>query len=253
MNLYISQLPVDVDEDKLLNVFSPYGNVTQHKVLKYPNGVSKQQGFVKFDSVSAAEYAVKALNGYVFPGTTVGISVKYSEEKKPKIPVQFPSQPFVVRNRSSFAQRGAMGQLGVPSMGMGMGTTTMGMSNPTAYGYPGYTAPVQTYQQQSSVFNPMLNRGVTYPQTTATPAHGANENNLFICHLPPSADDALLYRLFSPFGAILNAKVVIDPNTNTTKGYGFVKYSDYYSAVNAIKSMNGYALENKFLQVTFKK
>ncbi len=43
------------------------------------------------------------------------------------------------------------------------------------------------------------------------------ESTLFIYHLPPSADDALLYRLFGPYGPILSVKVVKDKD-GTPKG-----------------------------------
>jgi RNA recognition motif-containing protein len=42
------------------------------------------------------------------------------------------------------------------------------------------------------------------------PNSGPPSNNLFVYHLPHSADDALLYKLFSPFGAILQVKVMRD-------------------------------------------
>ena len=44
------------------------------------------------------------------------------------------------------------------------------------------------------------------------------ERNLFIYHLPGEANEALLYKLFSPYGAIESVKVATDPQTNTCKG-----------------------------------
>jgi len=73
--------------------------------------------------------------------------------------------------------------------------------------------------------------------------------NLFIYHLPSNSDDALLYRLFSPFGAIESVKVIKDPVTNACKGYGFVKMVNWSDASTAIQSLNGAKVGEKYLQV----
>jgi RNA recognition motif. (a.k.a. RRM, RBD, or RNP domain) len=40
---------------------------------------------------------------------------------------------------------------------------------------------------------------------------------LFVYNLPPDADEGLLYRLFGPFGAISDVKVMREPSTNRCK------------------------------------
>jgi hypothetical protein len=47
--------------------------------------------------------------------------------------------------------------------------------------------------------------------------------NLFINHVPLDMNDAELLSLFSPFGDIDSAKVMVDLQTGQSKGYGFVK------------------------------
>jgi ELAV like protein 2/3/4 len=85
------------------------------------------------------------------------------------------------------------------------------------------------------------------------PAPMGQEANLFIYHLPPDTDDAYLYRLFGPYGAIESVKVIRDPTTIVCKGYGFVKMMNWIDAWNAIQSLNGYRVGDKYLQVSFKK
>jgi len=75
---------------------------------------------------------------------------------------------------------------------------------------------------------------------------------VFIYNLPPEADDALLYRLFGPYGGIASVKVVREPIQGKCKGFGFVNYMKYEDAQNAILGLNGAQLGQKFLQVSFK-
>lgn len=49
--------------------------------------------------------------------------------------------------------------------------------------------------------------------------------NLFINHIPLDMNDAELLSLFTPFGDIDSAKVMVDLQTGQSKGYGFVKVS----------------------------
>jgi len=74
--------------------------------------------------------------------------------------------------------------------------------------------------------------------------------NLIINYLPQSFTENDVMRHFSPFGLINQCKVVRDFRTGKSKGYGFVKYADEKSAVNAIKELNGFPIENKRLKVT---
>eukprot|EP01133_Synstelium_polycarpum_P017350 gene17350-20700_t len=82
---------------------------------------------------------------------------------------------------------------------------------------------------------------------------GKDPTNLYVYNLPSDADDALLYRLFSPSGAIASVKVVKDPITQACKGFGFVRMVNMPDAINAINSVNGTSVEGKVLQVSFKK
>ncbi|KAK2975807.1 hypothetical protein RJ640_022824 [Escallonia rubra] len=81
------------------------------------------------------------------------------------------------------------------------------------------------------------------------PLKDYDETNLYIGYLPPTLDDDGLIRLFSPFGAIVMAKVIKDRISGLSKGYGFVKYSDVQQANSAIASMNGHRLDGRTIAV----
>ncbi|KAM9365732.1 ELAV-like protein 1 [Pholidichthys leucotaenia] len=75
---------------------------------------------------------------------------------------------------------------------------------------------------------------------------------IFIYNLGQDADEAMLWQMFGPFGAVVNVKVIRDFNTNKCKGFGFVTMTNYEEAAMAIHNLNGYRLGDKVLQVSFK-
>ena len=81
---------------------------------------------------------------------------------------------------------------------------------------------------------------------------GPEGANLFIYHLPASVDDDSLCRLFSPYGEVLSAKVIVNKRTDESKGFGFVSYTTEAAAELAIGEMNGYQIQNKRLKVQLK-
>ncbi|KAK2197073.1 bifunctional RNA recognition motif domain/WW domain/Nucleotide-binding alpha-beta plait domain superfamily/WW domain superfamily/RNA-binding domain superfamily [Babesia duncani] len=76
--------------------------------------------------------------------------------------------------------------------------------------------------------------------------------NLFIFHIPNSWDDTQLAMHFTPFGNLVSAKVQRDASGNNA-GFGFVRYDNPDSAAAAVRLMNGFATDSKFLKVEFKK
>ncbi len=75
---------------------------------------------------------------------------------------------------------------------------------------------------------------------------------LFVYNLPLDfIDDNILWQLFCPFGAVQNTKLIKDQERRS-KGFGFVTMTNYDEAVVAIQALNGYVLQDRILQVSFK-
>ncbi|KAL3133214.1 hypothetical protein ABBQ38_007101 [Trebouxia sp. C0009 RCD-2024] len=86
---------------------------------------------------------------------------------------------------------------------------------------------------------------------------GANElgqqlghSNLYVKNLPANVDEPALWQLFSRCGTIEAARVVRS-KAQASKGYGFVKFQHVQQAVDAIRTFNGFALNNHPLEVKF--
>ncbi|KAG9449496.1 hypothetical protein H6P81_009461 [Aristolochia fimbriata] len=66
------------------------------------------------------------------------------------------------------------------------------------------------------------------------------EHSIFVGDLAPDVTDYLLQETFrAQFPSVRGAKVVTDPNTGRSKGYGFVKFSDETERNRAMTEMNG--------------
>ncbi|KAK6930726.1 RNA recognition motif domain [Dillenia turbinata] len=66
------------------------------------------------------------------------------------------------------------------------------------------------------------------------------EHSIFVGDLAPDVTDYLLQETFrAQYSSVRGAKVVTDPNTGRSKGYGFVKFSDETERNRAMTEMNG--------------
>jgi RNA recognition motif-containing protein len=72
---------------------------------------------------------------------------------------------------------------------------------------------------------------------------------LYVGNLPYSVDDSSLSELFSSYGEVLSAIVIMDRATGRSKGFGFVELDDD-QAETAIQEMNGKEIEGRALKVS---
>jgi RNA recognition motif-containing protein len=73
--------------------------------------------------------------------------------------------------------------------------------------------------------------------------------NIYVGNLPYSMRDEELRNLFTEYGAVSSAKVIIDRDTNRSKGFGFVEMDDKGAAQTAIDALNGTDFSGRPLRV----
>ncbi|CAI5719941.1 unnamed protein product [Hyaloperonospora brassicae] len=78
-----------------------------------------------------------------------------------------------------------------------------------------------------------------------------DRNKVFVAGLPPHVDDNALYEKFQPFGAMHQSKVVSDPKTGRSRGFGFVTFCDYTNALDAVDRVNQTKWDKRVLNVRF--
>lgn len=92
------------------------------------------------------------------------------------------------------------------------------------------------------------------PATTAAPTTGeepCDKTNLIVNYLPQYVTEEKLRELFKPFGELEHVKLMMDRATQTSQGFGFVKYTTTAAAAAAISAMNGRQMDSKKLRVDY--
>mmetsp|Transcript_67338 Transcript_67338/g.161449 ORF Transcript_67338/g.161449 Transcript_67338/m.161449 type:complete len:218 (-) Transcript_67338:83-736(-) len=75
--------------------------------------------------------------------------------------------------------------------------------------------------------------------------------NLFIGNLEPEVDEKMLYDTFASFGVLLFAKVMRDPDTGKSRGFGFISYDTFEASDAALVGMNGQFVCNRPISVSY--
>lgn len=73
---------------------------------------------------------------------------------------------------------------------------------------------------------------------------------IYVGNLGYGVTNDTLSEKFAEFGNVDSAKVIMDRDTNRSKGFAFVEMSTDEEAQNAIKSLNGSEFEGRQMNVT---
>lgn len=83
MNIYVGQLPYNVNEEELKEIFSEFGEIASLNLIKDRfSGQSKGFGFIDMPNNSEADKAIKGLNKTMLKGRE--IKVNQVDERKKK-------------------------------------------------------------------------------------------------------------------------------------------------------------------------
>ncbi len=83
MNIYVSNLSFNVQDEDLRDYFQDYGEVASAKVItdKFTNR-SRGFGFVEMPDESAAQKAIKELNGAMVDGRAISVTIAKPREER---------------------------------------------------------------------------------------------------------------------------------------------------------------------------
>jgi RNA recognition motif-containing protein len=73
--------------------------------------------------------------------------------------------------------------------------------------------------------------------------------NIYVANISFKANDNDLKELFEEYGDVASAKIIIDKETQRSRGFGFVEMPDDTAARTAITKLNGFNFQGKDLNV----
>ena len=83
MNIYVSNLSFNVQDEDLREFFTPYGEVTSAKIITDKvTGKSRGFGFVEMPDDEAAKKAIAELDGATVDGRAIKVSVAKPREER---------------------------------------------------------------------------------------------------------------------------------------------------------------------------
>jgi RNA recognition motif-containing protein len=84
MNIYVSNLSFNIQDEDLREFFTPYGEVTSAKIINDKlTGKSRGFGFVEMSDQAASEKAIAELNGATVDGRDIKVMEAKPKEDKP--------------------------------------------------------------------------------------------------------------------------------------------------------------------------
>jgi nucleolysin TIA-1/TIAR len=91
--------------------------------------------------------------------------------------------------------------------------------------------------------------GASNPGVGGAMGAPAESHQIYVGNLSPDIDDQALFRVFSAFKSISEARIVRDPVDGSSKCYGFVTFRTQHDAEQAMVQMNGEWLGKRAMRI----
>ncbi|GBC00261.1 hypothetical protein RclHR1_00380029 [Rhizophagus clarus] len=82
-NIYLSNLPLDMNEQQLEELFKPY-KVVSNRILRDTNGTSRGVGFARMEDRDSALAIIQKFNGYQLNGANLPLQVRFADSLEQK-------------------------------------------------------------------------------------------------------------------------------------------------------------------------
>ncbi|KAH7537847.1 hypothetical protein FEM48_Zijuj03G0136500 [Ziziphus jujuba var. spinosa] len=243
-NLYIGYLPPTLDDDGLIGLFSPFGDIVMAKVIRDRiTGMSKGYGFVKYADVQMANTAIASMNGYRLEGRTIAVRVA-GKPPQPTVPpgppasavptYPAPSQPVGSYPSQQFTPGGPLPSAPPPSYS---GTPVpWGPPMPPPYASYAPPPPGSTMYPPPMQGQPMAPYGVHYPPAVQTLTTGglsqpATSSEAQQSYPPGVQSENSTNAQSAPSNIYGSSLAAMPPPAQSTYPASSYGYSSYYSAV----------------------
>eukprot|EP00823_Brevimastigomonas_motovehiculus_P001103 TRINITY_DN11639_c0_g1_i1.p1 TRINITY_DN11639_c0_g1~~TRINITY_DN11639_c0_g1_i1.p1 ORF type:complete len:427 (-),score=88.81 TRINITY_DN11639_c0_g1_i1:199-1437(-) len=239
--LFVGMLARTTTEDQVRQLFSGYGTVREIYLMKDTTGTSRGCAFVKMSTREEGQAAILALNEVYQDQTSPRkLIVRWAETGKSQQKQQ----------QQQLQQQQATTMLAMNQSFLNPFLSLYGMNSTSALNMGVLPS---LYSQTTGMFPSLATQASPSMASSTRDVKGPPGANLFIYNVPETFGDNDLSSMFAPFGAIVSARIFRDKNTQISKGFGFVSYSDTNSAERAIQALNGCMVGGKRLKVEHKK
>ncbi|KAG1321097.1 hypothetical protein G6F62_010996 [Rhizopus arrhizus] len=269
-NIFIKNLDPSIDHKALHDTFSAFGNILSCKIANDEQGNSKGYGFVHYETLEAAESAIKSVNGMLLNDRKVfvghHISRKERESKLGGSRVQFTNIyvkniPFDVTDEELSQLFGKYGTITSCVITRDDDGTSKG------FGFVNF----EKHQDAQNAVDDLHKKDFRGQDLYVSRAQKKNEReeelrrqyeeaklekmskyqgvNLYVKNLDDDMDDDRLRDEFSVYGVITSAKIMRDEKTNISRGFGFVCFTSPEDATRAVTEMNGRIIGSKPIYV----
>jgi hypothetical protein len=228
-HVIVSEMPADMNEDRLKEIFGAYGTVKWCKLSPGKGGKAGifSSAILELGSVDEAQYFVTALDENIPEGLEKPIRVRYKPPSKGKS-----------------KGGGGFGGGYAPAPRPVLAEVRPAPYQPFSGGGKGPMFASKGMALESASIDAVVKLLVASGRLPG--GKWANdENTVHISGLPPDTTSNDLLRIFSPFGAIAagGAYAQLNPD-GTSKGTGIINFLDSDGAQTAISALNGHTLPN---------
>jgi len=274
-NIFVKNLATDIDHKALFDTFSLFGNILSCKVaVDRATGESRGYGFVQFETLEASEEAIKKVNGMSIEGQVVYVGPFKKREARggqnnwtnvfvKNLPLDCLEEPL----RKMFEEYGEITSMKLEmdeegkSKGFGfINYSTHEEASAAVEAMEGFKMGVYTEGEQKDedrllFVGPAMKKAARekvihdkFVKLKRERMQQFQGLNLYVKNLDDSVDDERLKQEFSVFGTITSARIMRD-EAGTSRGFGFVCFSQADEATKAVTDMSGKMLAGKPIYV----
>jgi len=226
-NIYVKGLPPSWSQDDLKSYFSQFGHIVECRLL-HANKSTSSGALIRFLRDHEATAAVKRAHGLNLVGSATSLVVRYAEtQNKPKKTQANGSTSGEDSVHNGAAIREAMQNIGrIPSND---GLSEL-LSNEEDFAAINVLGSSPTHRFGNLTASALAPAGLSSNQLSAG-------GNVCVQNLPLHVDELFLYKTFSPYGAILSAKVIRNDWNGLSSGVAVLVFRRHTDALAAQQAL----------------
>ncbi|CAN1196868.1 Polyadenylate-binding protein 7 [Linum perenne] len=266
-NVFVKNLSESVTNVALQELFGKYGNIVSCKIATSDDGKTKGHGFVQFDNEESANSAIEKLNGTLFYDKQiyVGKFIKRSDRALPSPDAKYTN--LYVKNleldvteellQEKFSKYGTVSSLVISKDDNG---------SSRGFGFVNFDNPDDAKRAVEAMNGIELGSKILYVGRAQKKAEREQilrrqfeekrmeqiqkykGSNVYVKNIDDDVTDEELRDHFSQCGTITSSKLMRDEK-GTSKGFGFVCFSNPEEANKAVITYHGYMFHRKPLYV----